>query len=154
MPTLSLFRNHRRGFEHNPNRKQIIDLLERYLLTLHLRPNRINRFDPSRNFKIDAILLQCLDQRSIELFNEFGSIWLRLLNFLLDLPVLFGETIFERQILQLTLDRIQPQTMSQRSKQIDRLAGDLHLFVWRHTAQCTHIVQTVRNLNQNHPNII
>ena len=43
---------------------------------------------------------------------------------------------------------------SQRGKQIDGLAGDLHLFVRGHATQRSHVVQTVRDLDQNHPHIV
>ena len=49
---------------------------------------------------------------------------------------------------------IQSQTVSQRSVEVIRFTCNLHLFVGTHTVECTHIVQTVSQLDKNSTHIV
>ena len=55
-------------------------------------------------------------------------------------------TVFERQVLKICLYVEESEAVGQRSVEIVRLAGDLHLLVGSHRCQRAHIVQAVGDL--------
>ena len=76
LPTLGLLRGEWQWLEHNSNGKQIVHFLEWNLLALHLRPYRVDALDATRDLEIDAVSLQCFDNRGIEtgdIFVEMGG---------------------------------------------------------------------------------
>ena len=124
------------------------------MLALHFGPDRIDRLDAPRYFEVDIVALELLDNRLTEFFDKFRPVGFGFLDLGFDLPVIFRETVFQRQILQFAFDREQPQAVSQRSEQIDRFAGDFHLLMRRHRFQRTHVVQPVGDLDQDHPDVV
>ena len=54
--------------------------------------------------------------------------------------------ILEAEVLKFGLYLVQSKTVSQRGIDIERLAGNLILFVGRLTGKGAHVVQTVANL--------
>ncbi len=154
VPALRFLGNQRRGLEHDTDREYIVDLLERNVLALHLRPDRVDRLDAARYLEIDVVRPKLLDDRGVELLDETRPLGFRFPYFVLDLTVIFRKAVLQRQILQLALDREQTETIGQRREQIDRLAGDLHLLVRRHRAERSHVVQPVGDLDQNHAYVV
>ena len=154
VPALRFLGNQRRGLEHDTDREYIVDLLERNVLALHLRPDRVDRLDAARYLEIDVVRPKLLDDRGVELLDETRPLGFRFPYLVLDLTVIFRKAVLQRQILQLALDREQTETIGQRCEQIDRLAGDLHLFVRRHRAERSHVVQPVGDLDQNHAYVV
>ena len=57
--------------------------------------------------------------------------------------------VFETQVLKFCLYSEQTEAMGEGSINIERLAGDFILLVWRHGAECTHIVQAVSHLYEH-----
>ncbi len=61
--------------------------------------------------------------------------------------------VLERQILQLTLDPVDPQTVGQRRIDIEGFLGDLDLFFNREMVQGSHVVGAVSELDQDDADI-
>jgi len=59
----------------------------------------------------------------------------------------------EREILELPLQRVDAQTMSQRRVDLQRLARLLHLLLLGHRLDRAHVVQAVGELDQDHPHV-
>ena len=62
--------------------------------------------------------------------------------------------IFETEVFQFRLDLIQSQAIGKRGVNIKGFACNLILLVGQHGTECTHVVQAVGNLDQDHPDII
>ena len=99
MPALRFFGNKRRRLEYDADSEQVVDFLERNLFTLHFRPDRIDAFDPSGNFKVVTAFLQPFDDRGIEFFDETGPVGLRFVQFAFDFEILFRESVFQAEVL-------------------------------------------------------
>ena len=154
LPALGLLRGEWQLLEDNANGKQVVNLLERNLLALHLAPNRIDTLDAARNLIFDIIAIQGLDDWCIERVDKLLTFGLCFVEFLFDLGILLRKAILHAEILQLGFDGVEAQTIGQGGKQIDRLARDLNLLIERHSPQRTHVVQTVGNLDQDHTHIV
>ena len=70
-----------------------------------------------------------------------------------DLVVALGVEGGEGQVLQLPLDRVHAQPVSQRRQHLQRLAGLALLLGRRQEAQRAHVVQPVGQLDHQHPRI-
>ena len=67
---------------------------------------------------------------------------------LLQLAILARTAVAKREVLKLTLDVIQTEAVCQRSVEVVCLTCDFHLLIRTHTAQRTHIVQSVGQLDK------
>src|SRR5260370_35953202 len=54
------------------------------------------------------------------------------------------------QIFELGFHGVEPEPVCQRSVQVDRFRGYSQLFVARHTVKRPHVVQAVRQFDQDH----
>ncbi len=72
----------------------------------------------------------------------------------LDLGVLAGMEGGEREVLQLPADRFDPQPVSQRRVDLQRLLGLLELLLLAQVAEGAHVVQPVGQLDQDHPDVL
>ena len=68
--------------------------------------------------------------------------------------VVLGTAVLEREVLQLTLDLVHTKTVCKRSIEVVCLSSDLHLLVRTHTAERTHIMQTVGKLDEQRTDIV
>ena len=60
----------------------------------------------------------------------------------------------ETEVLEFRLDLVESQTVGQRCIDVEGLTGYLILLVGGLRLQCTHIMQTVANLDENDANVI
>ena len=88
----------------------------------------------------------------------------RLLDVVLALVALLGDQLFdfrvlarvegrEGEVLELPLDRVDPQAVGQRGVDLQRLVRLQRLFLLRQRAQRAHVVETVGQLDQDHPDV-
>ena len=94
------------------------------------------------------------DDRGVELVDELPARGFALLEFFGDLLVLLREAVLHAEVLQLALDRVEPQPVGQRCEEVDRLARDLDLLVHGHGAQRAHVVQAVGDLDENDAHVV
>ena len=59
----------------------------------------------------------------------------------------------EREVLQLPLDRVDPEPVRQGSEDLERLARLLLLLLLRQRADRAHVVEAVGQLDQDHPDV-
>ena len=72
---------------------------------------------------------------------------------LLDLGVLARVQGGEGEVLELPLDRVDPQPVGQRRVDLQRLARLRRLFLLRQGAERAHVVEAVGQLDQDHPDV-
>ena len=72
---------------------------------------------------------------------------------LLDLVVLARVEGGEGEVLQLPLDRVDPQPVGERREDLERLASLLVLLLLRQRAERPHVVEAVGQLDQDHPDV-
>ena len=72
---------------------------------------------------------------------------------LLDLVVLARVKALEREVLELPLDRVNPQPMGERRVDLERLACLLDLLLLRQPREGAHVVQAVGELDQDDPEV-
>ena len=68
--------------------------------------------------------------------------------------VVIGMLIFERKIFEFCFDAIQPQTVSQRRKDVERLSHNFILSGGQHGRERTHIVQAIGYFDQDHTDVV
>ena len=154
LPALCLFGGERQGFEDDADGEQVVDLLEGDLLSLHLAPNGVDAFQASRNLVIEVVAVQCGDDRSVELVDELAARSLALLQFSGDLGILLREAVLHAEVLQLALDRVEPEPVCQGGEEVYGLPGDLDLLVEGHGFQGPHVVEPVGDLDEDHADVV
>ena len=72
---------------------------------------------------------------------------------LLDLLVLARMEALEGEVLELPLDRVDPEPVRERRVDLERLAGLLELLLLRHRRERAHVVEAVGELDQDDPDV-
>ena len=138
----------------NPDRKNIIDLIQRLVLVYHLFIDAEEMFHTAVYLGFDA--------RIVHMFLDFiHNLMDKRLPGVLTECQFFGQffvnlrlEIFERQIIQLGLDLGNTETISNRRVDIHRFTRLFFLFFRLHILKRPHIVQTVCQLNQDNPDVL
>ena len=99
------------------------------MLDLHLMPDGIRCLDACLNGVIDAHGIKTASDGSCKVFKDSVTLGLRLSQFIDNILILCRMLILEAEVLQFTLDGIQAQAIGQGSIDVERLAGNLVLFV-------------------------
>ena len=71
-----------------------------------------------------------------------------------DFAVILGLFVLEAEVFELRFDVVKAQTVRQRRIHEQRLRRDFLLLVWTHVLEGAHVVQAVRELDQNHPHVV
>ena len=142
------------GCKDDAHGKYVVYLFERHMFILHLRPDGVGGFYALLNLVFDAHFIQCSLNRFRKLVEQFVALHLGVFQFLLDAGILLRMFVLEREVLQLRLHLVESQTISQRGVDVQRLTGNLVLFVGRLRFQRAHIVQTVANLDEDDADVL
>ena len=142
------------AFKHYSRRIQVIHLLKRYMLALHLVPDGIDRFNPRLSLIFKPHRIELLNHRRGEIAVNSLALRRRGLNLLADTFERVRMLIFETEVLKLCLNLKQPQAVRKRCVDIQSLTRNLILFVRRHRPKSAHVVQTVGHLDQHNPDIL
>ena len=124
------------------------------MLVLHLRPNGVGRFYTLADFIFDTHLLQRGLDGFRKLVEQFTALSLGVLQFVLDSGIFLRMLVLEREVLQFRLHLVESKAVGQRRIDVQRLTGNLVLFVGRLRLQCAHVVQTVANLDEDDADIL
>src|SRR5690606_32447013 len=142
------------GIHHYPYREQVVHLFEWDVLTSHFIPDGIYRFGPAGNVKLESLPLKFFFDGLDKYPHQLGAGRLRRVDFLgyirIDLEV--GKP--QIQVFQLGLDRIESERVGQRRIEIYGLRSDLELLVARHALQRPHIMEAVRQLDENYADVV
>jgi hypothetical protein len=101
-----------------------------------------------------ARVAQTLRELGLDLAKQLALIALRAPQGALQDPVAERIQRFEPELLELDLERIDTEPIRDRRVDVERLARDSPLFVNRERADGAHVVRTVGELHENHPQIL
>ena len=102
----------------------------------------------------ERVRLQRLLQRLPRLVHHCVLVHLQRLDPHAKRPVLVRQRVPEAQVLELVLDVVQAEEVGQGREDGQRLCGDLLLLVGRHVLQRPHVVQPVRQLDDDDPDLL
>ena len=141
------------GVDQHPQPDQIVDVGEVAATHHHLLVDRVVVLGTPVDRRLDAglgqVLLGLIDhltQLPLTLRRRLGD---HPDDLVVDLRLQGGE----REVLQLPLDRVHTQPVSQRREDLQGIPGDALLLVGTQIAEGTHVVQAVGQLDHEHPHI-
>ena len=139
--------------EDDPEGHQVIDLVEIDVLLLHLFVDAVKMLCPSLHFALDAKPFHLPADDPPDLLG----ILIPLLLLLHDPPGQFvvglEVEIPEGKVLQLRLHPVDPQAVGQRCIELQGLLGDVELSLRRLKFQGSHVVDPVRQTDEEDPDI-
>ena len=139
--------------DKDPNRRQIVNLTELFVIPLHFTENAVKVFRPAVDLRLDADFMQLFPQNHDRFLDDGFPLLPLLPDLVHQFVILFRFQIAERQIFQFPLDVGYAQSVRQRRKDLHRFPGDLLLFLRRHRLERAHIVKPVGQFDQNHPDV-
>ena len=154
LPALRLLRGEGQRLKDNAYGKEVVDLLEGYLLAAHLIPDGVDALHARRNLILKLITVEHLTYGSYEAFYILLALALRCVYLTTYLIILLGEATLHAEILQLTLYGVESEAVCQRHEEVYRLARNLYLLVVGHGTQRAHVMQAVCNLYDDDAHIV
>ena len=154
LPAL-LFLLFQRRVEDDADGKEVVDALEAALLLLHLLPDGVDALGAPLDMKFQSSLFEpCLDRSDeavdVSVARLFGGVEL-----FLDHIIGIVLEVFEREVLQLTLQRVESELMGQRRIEIAGLFRYLVLCLpVRRVANLPHDIHPVGDHNKDHAHIL
>ena len=127
---------------------QVVDLLEVLAADHHLLVDRIQVLRTAVDVGLDPELLQLLAERLRQVLDPAGALVAARLDELRDLLVRAGVQRLEREILELPLDLLHTEAVRERRVDLEGLGRDAPLLGRRERAQRAHVVEPVRELDQ------
>ena len=138
----------------DPDSEQVIYLIQCLVLVHHLLVYTEEMLHPPVYLCMDMSVFHMCGYFRHDLLNEFLSFRLPFIQILHQLVIDIRFPVFQRQIVQLCLDLGYTQTLCDGCVDIHRLPGLLLLLRRSHELQRPHIVQPVRQLDDDHPDIL
>ena len=142
------------GAEDDAHGQYVIDILERYMLGLHLLPDAVGALDAGLDGVLDAVTVQFGLHGGDEVAVDGFQVVVDFRQTLADEFALLGVLVAEAEVFQLFLNLIQSQAIGQRGVDVQRFAGYLVLFVGWLAAQRAHVVQAVGNLDEDDADVV
>ena len=139
--------------DDHPHRGEVEDLVELAALLRHLRVDRVEVLGAAGDLGIDAYLLQLFGEERAGLGHVGLALVALLGDQLFDFRVLARVERREGEVLELPLDRVDPETVRERRVDLQRLVRLQRLFLLRQRAERAHVVETVGQLDQDHPDV-
>ena len=107
---------------------------------------------------VDLTSYAHLSEPALYLADELRQVQVALgrsiLDHLVDLAIALGMQSGQRQVLQLVLDLLHAQPVRQRGVDVQRLLGHSFLFVFGQRGQGPHVVESVGQLDDQHPEVL
>ena len=139
--------------DDHPHRGEVEDLVELAALLGHLRVDRVEVLGAAGDLGLDPDLLQLLGEELAGVVDVDLALVALLGDELLDLGVLARVQGREGEVLELPLDRVDPEPVGERRVDLQRLARLRHLLLLRQGAERAHVVEAVGQLDQDHPDV-
>ena len=144
-----------RGVENDTDGKEVVNTLEGTFLLLHLLPDRVYRLRASFDMELQPCRFQALTDRLDEMLDIRITTLFRLAELLLDMIIGIMLQVFQRQVLQLTLQLIETQLVGKGGIKISSLLAHLMLCLrLSRITDLTHQVDTVGNHNKDDTHIL
>ena len=134
--------------------KQVIDLIHGLVLVDHLFIDTEEMFCSAIDFAFDTGFVHFLLQFFYDILYEFVTFFFLTLDLCCQIEECIRIQIFETQVFHFRTDFGDPQTMRQRGIDIQSFLCFFLLFFRLHIIQGTHIVQPVRQFDQNYADIL
>ena len=142
------------GIDNDSNREQIIDLIQRLILVLHLLVNAEEMLDSSVDLGLDA----GISDVSVHLFDNASDVFLTGAlshgNLVHQIIVHFRLQIFQRKVIQFDLQLTDTQSLCNGTVNLERLPCDPLLAGSGLILQGTHVMQTVCQLDHDDTDIL
>ena len=142
------------GIYDSTNGKQVINLIQCFLLVDHLFINTEKVFAAAFDLAFDARFFHFFTNFFDNVRNECFTFNTFLFNLCSQIKIGFGIQILKAQILHFRFDLGNTQTMCQRRIDIHGFLCFFPLFFRRHIVQCPHVMQTVGQFDQNNTDIL
>ncbi len=141
------------GSDDHPHRGEIEDLVELTAFLGHLGVDRVEVLGPAGDLGLNPDLHQLFGQE----LTGLGDVGLALLALLGDQLFYLGVLAWvqgrEGKVLELPLDRVDPEAMGERRVDLQRLVRLRHLLLLGQGTERAHVVETVGQLDQDHPDV-
>lgn len=142
------------AFVNDTDRKTVIHLVEAHPLVDHLFVDGVDGLVAPGDGVVQVFAVQHI----LDLGDKTGNVRLLRLIRLAQQPddVLVGLRlgVFEREVLHLRFDVVQPQPVRQRSVDVECFRSDLLLFLADHRPHGLHVVQAVGQFDQDHADVV
>ena len=129
-------------------------LLEADRLALHLAPDRVGALVAARHLRRDSAVGELLGELLLDLGDQADVAGFQRLQSLVDHPVGVRIELAECQILELLAHLVHAHAAGERRVDVERLLGDAAARLARHVVERAHVVQTVGELDQQHPHVV
>jgi len=134
--------------------EEIVHLIQRLVLVHHLLVDAEEVLHPSVHLCLDVGILHMLRHLGDDLLNEFLTLGLSGIQVLHKLIIDFRLVVFQGQIVELCLDLRNTQPLSNGRVDVHRLSCLFLLLLRGHELQRPHIVEPVRQLDDDHPDVL
>ena len=139
---------------HNAHRKQVVNLIQSLVLLHHLLINAEEVLHPAVHRGLDACVLHVLLYLIHNGLNKCLTGILAQVHLFHQIVIYLGHKEFEGQIIQLNLDLRDTQPIRDRRIDLHGLPRLLLLFLRLPVLAGAHIVETVRQFDDDHPDIL
>jgi len=142
------------GGYDEPDGKEIVDLLNAFLLFFHFLMDAVQVFRPAFDLRFNARFNGLV----VHFLDDALDVFLALAPFLGDLfdQIVIGFVIQipEAQIFQFPFDAVHAEAVRKRRVDLLRFAGGLHLFLLRLELEGPHVVEPVRQLDDDDADVL
>ena len=142
------------ALHHHAEPENVGKLLEADGFALHLAPDRIGALAPPRHLGGDAAFGQPARKLLFDFGDQADVFRLERVKPPADHRVRFGIEFAECQILELLAHLVHAHAPGERSVDVERLLGAAPARLGRHVRERAHVVQPVRELDQQHPHVV
>ena len=143
---------HRR--DDDANREKVIDLIQGFVLIDHLLVDAEDVLDSAVDLPFDAGCREMLPHFGGDLLDEVLALRLARFDLADELFVDVGLQVFQGEVVQFHLDLRNAEARGDRRIDVQRLLGDPLLLLRRHVPKGPHVVQAVRQLDQDDPDVL
>ena len=144
----------RLGVEDDAYGQDVIDFLKGHVLVLHLAPDAVGRLDAGLYLILDMLLVESLADGGRKFVEGRIQVLPHAGEPLGDGRIFLGMFIAEAQVLQLLLHLVEPQSVGKGRIDVERFAGYLVLLAGELAPQGAHVVQAVRNLDEDDTDVV
>ena len=142
------------GLDDDPDPDQVVEVVEFLAPHHHLLVDAPEVLWPAGHLGGDARRREAFAHRHEHPSEELVPLRCATGHHLLDLRVALGMERGEREVLELPLDLLDPEPMSQRGVDVEGLLGGAPLFPLGHDREGPHVVQSVGEFDDQHPPVV
>ena len=138
----------------HPDGQEIVDFVDGLMVPLHLLVDAVEALGTALDLAVDAGFLTQLPE-FVHGFLDHGFPFVPLdLDLFHQFIVMLGFHVPESQIFQFPFDGVDPQPVGQGRVDFQGFRRDPFLLVHRHVFHGPHVVQPVRQFDQDHPDVL